>query len=449
MEKRKFDVFVIGSGIAGQTVAVTCAEAGKKVAIADDRAFGGTCAIRGCDPKKVLLTATEVMEMYQRMKGIGIQGKAKINWKELQAFKSRFTDPVPLTTEEKLKNKNITLFHQSPKFIDHENLVVEGKRVRADTIVIATGLEPRPLTFSGASYLKLSDEFLSLKKLPKSVVFMGAGYIGMEFAHMAVRAGARVTVLEHGDGILKTFDPQLAQELKGYSEELGIRFVHRATPISIKKGTKKYTLTYEIDGKENSLKTHAIFHTAGRIPALAKLKLEKGGVAFTERGIRTNSFLQSVSNPNVYACGDVSDKNLPLTPLSGRQGYVVANNILQGNTKSLETPVIPSVVFTLPNLASVGYSEMEAQSRYKNVIVNFKVVPKWYNAKRINAPLYAYKILKNERTGKIIGAHILGPQAAETINIFTMAINHKMTGKQLKQTVFTYPSWGNDVKSMV
>ena len=138
-----------------------------------------------------------------------------------------------------------------------------------------------------------------------------------------------------------------------------------------------------------------------------------------------------------------------MTPLSGRQGYVVAENIINGNKKVLEVPVIPSVVFTLPNLATVGYSEDDARNRYKNIRVNYEVAVDWFNAKRINAPLYAYKVIINDRTGEVVGAHVLGPNAGETINIFAMVINNKMTDRDIKSTIFSYPSWVNDVKSMV
>lgn len=449
MDSKKFDVFVIGSGIAGQTVAKACAEAGKKVAIAEKRAFGGTCANRGCDPKKVLLGATEAVEQANNLKKKGIVKPLTINWKKLQKFKTEFTEPVPENTEKMLSDLGITLFHQSPKFIDEKTLSVGKKRVTAKTIIIATGHEPRKLSFNGNGYLQVSDDFLTLKKLPKHITFLGAGYVGMEFAHMAARAGSKVVVLDRGDSILHSFDKDLTKELKDYSEKLGIRFIFNAKPTSLKKKSKKYKLTYEVKNSKKSIKTKLVFNTTGRVPALSNLYLEKGNVAFDEQGITTNSYLQSTSNSRVYACGDVSDKNLPLTPLSGRQGYVASENILNGNTKSLDVPIIPSVVFTLPNLASVGYSEEEAKRRYKNVIVNYKVVPNWFNARRINAPLYAYKIIMNERTGELVGAHLLGPKAGETINIFTMAINQKMTGDNLQSTIFTYPSWANDIKSMV
>ena len=449
MEAKKFDVFVIGSGIAGQTVAKACAKAGKSVAIADDREYGGTCSNRGCDPKKVILGATEAVEMLKNLGQKGIFGKTKISWKKLQQFKRKFTEVVPTSTEENLKKLGITLYHQSPKFMDATTLVVEGKTIKVDHIVIATGQEPRNLPIPGAKHLKVSDDFLNLKKLPKSLLFIGAGYIGMEFAHMAARAGKKVTVMDTGERPLHSFDSDLVKELTIYSEKLGIEFIWNAGPVSVKKKRKKYRLTYETKGAVKTLAAHCIFNTAGRVPALSQLDLEKGNVAFDGNGVSTNAYLQSISNPKVYSCGDVTDKNLPLTPLSGLQGYVVSKNILNGNTKKLEVPVIPSVVFTLPNLATVGYSEAEAKSRYKKVVVNFKIASKWFNAKRINAPLYAYKIIMNERTGEIVGAHLLGPHAGETINIFAMAINHKMTGDDLQRTIFTYPSWVNDSKSMV
>jgi glutathione reductase (NADPH) len=449
MDEKKYDVFVIGSGIAGQTVAKACIEAGKKVAIADNREFGGTCSNRGCDPKKILLGAIEAFELSKNLKGKGIKKPTKIDWRQLQNYKRNFTTNIPASTERILKEMGIKLYHQSPKFLDEHTLSVEGKKVIADKIVIATGQIPRTLTIPGAKYFKVSDDFLNLKKLPKRIVFVGAGYIGMEFAHMAARAGAEVTVIDTGKRPLHAFDADLVKELRKYSETLGIKFIFTAKPIAVKKKRKLFKLSYKQKGTEKAIKANVVFNTTGRVPALVSLDLDKGKVDFNADGVETNNYLQSTSNTDVYACGDVSDKNLPLTPLTGRQGFVVSENILHGNTKNLEVPVIPSVVFTLPNLASVGYSEQEAKSRYKNVRVNFQVATGWFNAKRINAPIYAYKIILNARTGEIVGAHLLGPDAGETINVFAMAINNKMTDKDIKSTIFSYPSWVNDIKSMV
>lgn len=449
MEAKEYDVFVIGSGIAGQTVAKECVKAGQRVAIADNREFGGTCSNRGCDPKKVLLAATEIWESAENLLGKGVQKMPRTNWKQQQKYKRKFTKSIPSATEKDLKKLDIDLYHQSPKFLDTHRLSVEGKTVQADKIVIATGYEPRPLDFKGSKHLKTSDDFLNLKKLPKHITFIGGGYVGMEFAHMAVRSGAKVTVIESGERILPVFDADLVTELITYSKRIGIAFIFKADTTAVKKLRKNFKLTYTKNGKTKTMKSRAVFNTAGRIPAISELDLEKGDVAFNENGIATNTFLQSKTNPDVYACGDVSDNGLPLTPLSGREGYVVAENLIKGNHKKLDIPVIPSVAFTLPNMASVGYSEKEAKARYKNVIVKHESVPGWFNARRMNAPVYAYKIILNQRTNEIVGAHLLGPEAGETINIFAMAINMGMTADQIKQTIFTYPSWANDVKSMV
>ncbi len=215
---KKYDVFVIGSGIAGQTVAKACAAAGFKTAIADRREYGGTCANRGCDPKKVLLGATEAWEVTKNLQGKGFKKRPKINWKKLQKFKRKFTGAVPKRTEEDLGKLGIKLYHQSPQFLDEKSLSVEGKTVHADKIVIATGYEPTKLPFEGAKLLRESDDFLNLKKLPKSILFIGAGYVGMEFAHMAARGGSKVTVVDLADRPLGPFDTDMVKELTEYSK---------------------------------------------------------------------------------------------------------------------------------------------------------------------------------------------------------------------------------------
>lgn len=448
MTTKEFDVFVIGSGVAGQTVAEACAKAGLKVAVADNREFGGTCANRGCDAKKVLLAGTELLEMAGHLEEKGVVLRPKLKWKKLQKFKKSFTQTVPERTEERFGKLGIQRYHQSPVFMDGNTLLVEGKTIKATKIVIATGYVPRELPFKGSDLLNTSDDFLNLKKMPKSMVFIGAGYVGMELAHMAARAGAKVTVIDTRSRPLSPFDADLVDELTKYSKELGIEFIFKAAVESIKKTKKKYRLTYKKKGESHRISTAMVFNTAGRVPAISELEIEKGKIAFDENGVKVNAYLQS-TNENVYACGDVSDHSLPLTPLSGREGYIVAENIINGNKKKADVPVVPSSVFTLPNLASVGYSESEAKKRYKNVVVKQAKVCDWFNAKRINAPVYSYKILLNERTEEIVGAHLTGPHAAETINLFAMAINQGMTSDDIQRTIFTYPSWCNDIKSMV
>ncbi|WP_417859790.1 dihydrolipoyl dehydrogenase family protein [Winogradskyella sediminis] len=449
METKHYNVFVIGSGIAGQTTATTCAKAGLTVAISDNRKFGGTCATRGCDPKKILMQFADLVKHSHQLEGLGIKKAPKIKWKKVQKFKTSFTKPIPSSTENDLIDLGIDLYHQSPKFISKNEVIVEGKTISADKFVIATGYVPRSLKFKGSDLLKTSDAILKLKKIPKSAIFIGSGYVGMEFCYMLSTLGCNVTMVEVGDTALSQFDSYLVKKLMKTLEDNGVTFMFNTKPISIEKLKKNLKLTYEKDGKTKAIKARKIFNTAGRVPATEVLDLEKAQIKSDESGIIVNDFMQSTSNDNVYACGDVSSKSLALTPLSGLQGHITAHNIIQANTKEFENPLVPSVVFTKPQIASVGYSEEEAQSRYKNVNIYKEDASDWYNAKKENAAAYAYKIVVNERTQKIVGAHLLSAQANETINIFTLAINKGLTVNEFKKLIFTYPSYTNDLKNML
>jgi len=449
METIHYDVFVIGSGIAGQTTAKACVEAGLTVAISDKREFGGTCATRGCDPKKILMQFADLVQHSNQLKGFGIKKSPKINWKAVQKFKTSFTKPVPSSTENNLKDLGIDLYHQSPKFISKNEITIEGKTISADKFVIATGNVPRPLEFKGSDLLKTSDDILNLKKIPKSAIFIGSGYVGMEFCYMLSTLGCKVTMIEISDTALTPFDSFLVEKLTKILEKTGVNFMFKTKPVAIKKLKKNLKLTYEKGGKTKTIKAKKIFNTAGRVPAIEMLDLENAGIKADESGVLVNDFMQSTSNKDVYACGDVSSQSLPLTPLSGLQGYIAGHNIINGNLKEFSNPLVPSVVFTQPQLASVGYSEEEAKRRYKNIKIFKGEASHWYNAKKENASAYAYKILVNERTQKIVGAHLLSSKANETINSFTMAINKGLTVHNFKKQIFTYPSYTNDLKHML
>ena len=450
MEKAHYDVFVIGSGVAGQTAAKICAKEGLKVAMADDRAFGGTCAIRGCDPKKILISFGELVDFCERMKKNGIATPPKLDWGAVQNFKRSFTDKIPKKTEEKLEDLGISMYHQSPEFINENEIKVEGKFVTATKFIIATGCIPRKLTFEGSDYLKTSDDFLNLEKLPKTAVFIGSGYIGMEFSHLLARLGCQVTIIDIAERLLMNFDKDLTDLLQKKSEQIGINFLFKSKIIAIKKLQKNHKITVEnANGEKVEIKSELVFNSTGRVPSTKKLQLAKANISENKNGIEVNEYMQSISNKNVYACGDVSDFSLKLTPLSGLEGYVAANNILKEKSKKLLPPIVPSVVFTLPQMATVGLSEKEAKSLYKNVIVNYNEIPFYYNAKMQNEDIYAYKIIINKETQTVVGAHLIGPKAGETINLFALAIKNEIKIINLKRTIFTYPSLINDIRKMV
>lgn len=448
---KEFDVFVIGTGTAGKRVATACVEAGKNVAIADNREYGGTCANRGCDPKKVIVGLTEIMERAQNMLGHGISKLPEFNWEDLQDFKKQFTDAVPFVNERQLKELGITLYHQSPRFLDENTLSVEGKTVKAKKIVLACGQKPMELKIPGIEHAVTSDDFLELEKLPESMLFIGAGYIGMEFAHVAARLGVEVTVMDFSPRPLSNFDEDMVNYLTEVSEDIGINFIFNAKVNSIEKLQKNYRVSAEKEGKEITEKAELVMNAAGRVPSIDELDLEKGNVSYTKKGITVNEKLQNPSNKNVYACGDVSDsEGLPLTPLSSQEARVVVSQLLDKSDKEeAHYPPQPSVVFTLPNVASVGLSEEAAKDKGYEVVVQQKDASKWYNAKRTNAKVYAYKLIEEKGSGKILGAHLVGPEAGEVINLFVLAICGQLHCEDLKRMIFAYPTWGNDIKAMV
>ncbi|WP_405606519.1 dihydrolipoyl dehydrogenase family protein [Polaribacter sp. Asnod1-A03] len=449
MESKHYNVFVIGSGVAGQTAAKVCSKNGLKVAIADKQAFGGTCALRGCDPKKVILQFGDIIKKTEALKGLGIKKVPKIDWQDILKFKDSFVKEIPKGTEEQLSELGIDLYHQSPKFINKNEISVEGKTISADNFVIATGLTPRKLHFKGASYLKTSGDFFTLKKLPKSATFIGAGYIAMEFSFLLSTLGCKVTIIDRGAQPLSQFDDFLVKKLTDKMKENGVKFYFDSEIESIEKLKKNFRVHFNKNGKEYSIKSRVVFNTSGRVPATELLNLEKANIKYDDSGIIVNNFLQNETNSNVFACGDISSKSLPLTPLSGLQGYIVGNNILNKNSKEFSNPLVPSVVFTHPNLASVGLSEKEANKRYKNIKIYQDDASDFYNAKKSNESTYAYKIIINKRTDVIVGAHLLSTEANECINIMMMAIDKKMTVSQFKKLIFTYPSYTSDLKNMM
>lgn len=449
MAIKHYNVFVIGSGVAGQTAAKICAKNGLSVAIADKQAFGGTCAIRGCDPKKVMLQFADLVQKSEQLKDLGIEKVPEISWSAIQNFQKSFTEKVPKGTEKNLEELKIDLYHQSPKFISENEIEVEGKKITADTFVIASGLTPRKLTFKGANFLNTSADIFNLKKIPKSATFIGAGYVGMEFCFLLSTLGCKVTLIDRSEKALSQFDDFLVKKLVAGMKEKGVKFIFNATIESVEKENKNYIIRYKQEGKNKTVKSRIVFNTSGRVPATALLDLDKANIENDETGVIVDDFLVNKTNKNVYACGDVSSKSLPLTPLSGLQGYIVGNNIIKENSKEFTNPLVPSVVFTYPNLATVGYSEAAAKKRYKDIIVFKGDASNWYNAKKENSDLYAFKIIANERTKEIVGAHLLSSEANEAINVFTTAINAKMTTDEFKKMIFTYPSYASDLKNML
>ncbi|GAB4053850.1 dihydrolipoyl dehydrogenase family protein [Spirosoma litoris] len=446
---QSFDVIVIGTGSAGKTVAEAVRQAGKTVGIIDKLPFGGTCSQRGCDPKKVLVGAAEVIARSEQLVGKGIKAKAAINWPDLIQFKKTFTEPIPDRTEKQFADEGIISFHGAATFLSTNTIRVGENELRATHIVIATGQRPKILNIPGEELLTNSTGFMELAQLPKKIVMIGGGYIAFEFAHIAARAGAKVTILHQGKRPLEAFDTDLVKLLIKAMEAIGIKIILEASVTSVKGKEGNLTVSYRQSRKIHSISTQLAVHGAGRVADVAELALEKAHVDVNEKGVTVNKYLQSESNPAVYVCGDASDKGPPLTPLASYEGKIVADNILTGNRCTYDDAPIPSAVFTVPTLASVGLTEEQAKEQGRNVKVLFQETTDWYVSRRINEPYTGVKTLVDADTGQLLGAHLLGSGSDDLINLFTLAMKHGISAKDLAGTLLAYPTHGSDLNSML
>lgn len=446
---RTYDLVVIGTGTAAQVTSYRVRAAGWSVAVVDHMPFGGTCALRGCDPKKMLISGAEVIDIAQRMRGLGVTGELAIDWPDLMTFKQTFTGPIPQKQEHHYAAQGIDAFHGKARFTGPDTIEVAGQTIQARHVLIATGARPVALTFPGAEHLITSDQFLELPKLPARLVMVGGGYIAAEFSHIAARAGAKVTVLQRAEQMLTQFDPDLVGWLMEKFSEVGIEVRTGTTVEAVEQVGSGFRVRARTGSQEVRVETDLVVHSAGRVPDLDALNLAAAGIAVENGRLLLNEFLQSVSNPTVYAAGDAAAKGPPLTPVSSHDGKVVAGNLLEGNCHQPNYQGVPSVAFTLPPIAAVGLGEAEARAAGLRFRTNSEKVPNWYTARRVAETVYGFKTLVEEDTGRILGAHLVGPHADEVINVLGLAIRHGLTAEDIKQTMFAYPTAASDIGSML
>ncbi|MGH9959443.1 MAG: dihydrolipoyl dehydrogenase family protein, partial [Pyrinomonadaceae bacterium] len=331
--ERKFDLIVIGTGSAGSTAAYKCRKAGWEVAIIDARPFGGTCSLRGCDPKKVLVGAAELIDWNRRMLGKGISSHGvEIDWLGLMSFKRTFTDPVPENMERGYAKAGIAPFHGRTHFLDRKSVQVGDDTLNGRFVLIAAGAKPATLGIAGEEHLTTSDQFLELEESPKRIIFVGGGYISFEFAHIAARASAQVRILHRGVRPLKNFDADLVEQLVQATRELGVDVRLNTVVEGIERDGDHFAVKTSKENREQTFEADLVVHGAGRVPEIDDLDLDKASVKRQGRGVSVNEYLQSVSNASVYAAGDAAASGgPPLTPVASMEGHVAASNMLKGN----------------------------------------------------------------------------------------------------------------------
>ena len=440
-----YDLVVIGTGAAGTAMARRCRREGWRVAITDERPYGGTCGQRGCVPKKVLHGAAETVVRARHLAGAGIVGGCRIEWRDLVRFEREFTAPVTARREATLAAEGVVLLHGRARFVEPNALRIADDLVSARHVGIATGSAPRPLSIPGEALVSSSDDFLAMESLPARILFIGGGFISFELGFIAAAAGTEVTILHRSQRVLKEFDPFLVDLLVESCSSLGMR-VETGVPVA----------AVEVSGHglrvlsgDRTFEADMVVHGAGRIPNVEALELRRGSVAVDAQGIAVNSFLQSVTNPSVYVAGDANPRGRPLSPVAYRDGAVAAENMIHGNMVEPDYSAVPSVVFAHPMLASVGLGEKAAARRGLSITVHRADTRDWFTTRRLRIPRSGYVVLTDGPSGPILGAHLLGYNADEVINVFALAVRRGLSLADLRETDLAYPTAIYDINRIL
>lgn len=447
---KHYDVIVLGGGNAGQAAAGAAIKAGKSVALIEGRDLGGTCPNRGCVPKKVLVAVAETLDTIARAGQLDIEvSGTKLDWPGLIARKRELIGGMPASMEKSLVGRGIDVIAGHGRFTGPGSIAVGERALTADKIVIATGSVARPLPIDGAEHLATSDDVLDLPALPAHVTFVGGGVIAFELGHVLARAGARVSILEVAERPLGPWDPDAVERLLAVGRDLGIELHTSVRVESIARAGDRFRLTYRAGDAEHAIETDLAVNAAGRVPRVDDLDLGAAGIEHDRYHVARDAYLRSEANPNVYLAGDVLTGAPHLSPVATHEGRVVGHNLISDELRSPDYTVVPRALFTVPTLAAVGLGEAEADERGIDVEIKENDMTGWLGAKMYAERTAYAKVLVSKADDTIVGAHLLGHGAGETVHVFAMAMRHGITATSLREELYAYPTFTNDVKFLV
>ncbi len=439
---KNYDIIIIGGGVAGNSAALKFIDAGKQVAIIENDQWGGTCPNRGCDPKKILLSAVEAQRHSAQMVGKGIVKAPAINWPDLVDYKNSYTEPVSESTKNNLVDAGVSIYEGTGEFIDESSIQVNNNSLSADQFIIATGARPSTLDIKGNKHLLTSRDFLDLPEMPKTVTFIGGGYISFEFAAMAQAAGAKVHLIHHNDRPLKAYDKELVKDLMNQFEKLNIDIHLNIDTQSIEENKNGLI----IKGKNGfELNTDIVIGATGRLPNIEHLKLNQANIDYDKKGVLVNEYLQT-SNPNIYAMGDVLSKEQPkLTSIAGIESDYLVSMLTEKYKAKINYPAIPTIVFSTPKMAQVGVKAIKAEENPDQYKISTIDATDWFSFMRVNEPISKIKIIQKKENGQLVGASVLNNQADPLINLLSIFINKKMKSDEISDIGWAYPSLASDL----
>jgi glutathione reductase (NADPH) len=450
MSSDQYDVVILGGGNAGIGVTVPTRKAGLSVALVENREIGGTCPNRGCTPKKILVAAGQALEEIARAGGLCISvGKPRLDWAALIDREKRMISPLPDFYAKLLADRGVDVVRERAVFAGPNAVRVGDRVIEAKNIVIGTGSKPRALPIPGAEHMITSDDILSEREQPRDVVFVGGGVIAFEFAHLYARAGTAVTILEALPRFLPAFDEDAVARLVRESERLGIALSTKVKVERIAPRGARFAVSFEHDGAERTIEVDRVVNGAGRVPDIDRLNLEAGKVRLRDGHIERDDYMRSASNPAVYVCGDALSDAPQLSPVATYEGRIVGRNIVEGPSEKADYSSIPSCVFTVPALASVGMTEAKAKESGRKIKVETHDMSDSMPARTYNESVAWAKVIIDEDGDRILGAHLLGHAGEELIHIFAFAMKFGITATDIRETIYAFPTFSNEIKSMV
>jgi glutathione reductase (NADPH) len=445
----RYDIIILGAGNAGFGVSQIAHAAGKSIAFVESDQFGGTCPNRGCTPKKVLVAAAHALHEIEIAHQHGIEvGPAKLDWAKLIDRKSDMIDFIPGAMEDTAKGRG-DIYRGKARFVGPNAIEVDGTRLEADNFVVATGSITRPLSIPGAEHLITSDDVLSERELPNEVVFIGGGVIAMEFSHVYARAGAKVTILEAMPQLLPRLDQDAVAAIQVESERIGIDVKVGVEVEAIEKAGDKLQVHFTHEGKRQSVEANRVVNGTGRIANVADLNLAAANVAHDGIRIDVDDHLRSVSNPAVWVAGDALVHSAQLSPLATYEGRIVGQNIADNAGLKPDYTIVPSAVYTVPALSSVGMTEAEAKQAGIDVDVVTSDMLSWFSARFYAETVAWAKVIVEKGSRRVIGAHLVGHHGEELIHLFALAMRHGISADQLGDEMYAFPTFAADIKSMI
>ena len=442
-----FDLIVIGAGSGGVRAARIAAAHGAKVAVAEEHKVGGTCVIRGCVPKKLLVYGAHFAEDLNDAAMFGWDiSSCQFNWPVLRDNVLAEVDRLEGLYEQTLANHDVTVFHERAVVTGpNEVRLASGKVYTARIICVATGAHPLMPDVPGVEHAISSNEVFFLNDLPKRIVIAGGGYIANEFAGIFHQFGSHVTIVNRSDTILRGYDEQLRDRLLQMSLAKGIDFKFNSTFNSIERQDDGM-LKIDMEGCDDLVADQVLF-AIGRAPNVAGLGLEEVGVALGERGAVKVDAENRTNVPSIYAIGDVTD-HVQLTPVAIREGQAFADRVFGGKQCTIDYDHIPSAVFSHPPLAGVGMTESEARNTLGSVRIYTSDFRPMKNVLAGRNERSLYKLVVDESTDEVVGVHMIGPDAPELLQVAAIAVKARLKKADFDATVALHPSMAEELVLM-